>query len=248
MKQLFYTILVLVFISCDKEDAWDCIQTSGTLVTQELNVDPFEKILVNRDIELVVKQGEEYKVKIQTGKNLLDTIEVVVIDNELQLTDPNSCNFVRDYGLTKITVTTPTLKEIRSSTQYVTSSEGVLAFENLYLISENFNSDYISSGDFNMNVNTQSLRIVANNLSAFTITGFSETLTVGFYAGLCAFKGADLIAQDVTIFQRSSHDIIVNPQQSLKGDIRSVGDVISVHRPPVVEVQEYYTGRLLFLD
>ena len=248
MNRLFYTLLLLVTLSCDKEDVWGCIQTSGTPVTQELVVDPFEKILVNRDIELVVKQGTEHKVEIQTGQNLLDSMEVIVVGNELQLTNPNSCNYVRDYGLTKMIVTTPTLKEIRSSTQYLTSSEGILTFEDLFLISENYNSDYISSGDFNMTLNTQSLRVVANNLSGFTISGSTETLSVYFAAGLCGFKGADFIAQHVTIFQRSSHDITVNPQQSLKVDIRSVGNVISMNTPPVVEVEEYYTGRLLFLD
>jgi len=248
MKKLVYILVLFSTLSCDQKDAWDCIQTSGTPATLELTVDPFEKILVNRDIELVVKQGQDYKVEIQTGENLIDSVEVIVVGNELQLTDPNTCNFVRAYGQTRIIVTTPVLKAIRSSTQYLTSSDGILTFEDLYLISENYNSGYISSGDFNVTVNTQNLRVVANNLSEFTISGSTETLTVGFYAGLCTFKGANLTAQDVTIFQRSSHDITVNPQQSLKVDIRSVGNVISMHTPPLVEVEEYYTGRLLFLD
>ena len=248
MKKLVYILVLFSTLSCDQKDAWDCIQTSGTPATLELTVDPFEKILVNRDIELVVKQGQDYKVEIQTGENLIDSVEVIVVGNELQLTDPNTCNFVRTYGQTRIIVTTPVLKAIRSSTQYLTSSEGVLTFEDLSLISENYNSGYISSGDFNVTVNTQNLRVVANNLSGFTISGSTETLTVGFYAGLCTFKGANLTAQGVTIFQRSSHDITVNPQQSLKVDIRSVGNVISMHTPPLVEVEEYYTGRLLFLD
>ena len=248
MRKVFYTLVLLVTFSCNKEDAWGCIQTSGAPVTQELTVDPFQRILVNRDIELVVKQGLDYKVEIQTGQNLLDNIEVLVVDHQLQLSNSNSCNYVRDYGLTKMIVTTPVLKEIRSSTQYLTSSEGVLNFENLSLLSEDYNSSYLSTGDFNMTVNTQSLRVVANNLSLFTISGYTETLSIFFASGLCEFKGADLIAQDVTVFQRSSHDIIVNPQQSLEGEIRSVGDVMSMHTPPVVQVQEFYTGRLLFLD
>lgn len=248
MKKLVYLLVLFLTLSCDQEDAWDCIKTLGSPVTQELTVDPFENILVNRDIELVVKQGQDYKVEIQTGDNLIDSIEVIVVGNELQLTNPNTCNFVRDYGQTKIIVTTPVLKKIRSSTQYLTSSEGILTFENLQLISEDFNSNYISSGDFNMSVNTQSLRVVANNLSGFTLSGSTQILDIGFYAGLCTFKGADLIAQDVSIFQRSSHDIIVNPQESLQAEIRSVGDVISIHTPAVVEVEEFYTGRLLFLD
>lgn len=248
MKQLFYTLLLLMFFSCDKEDAWGCIQTAGAPVVQVLNVEAFERILVNRDIKLVVKQGHDYKVEIQTGENLLSDIEVVVVDNELQLSDRNSCNYVRDFGLTKMIVTTPALKGIRSSTQYLTSSEGVLNFESLALVSENFNSNYLSSGDFKLTIETQSLSVIANNLSSFNISGAVETLTVGFYAGLCEFKGTDLIAQHVKIFQRSSHDITVNPQQSLTVDIRSVGDVISVQRPPVVELEQYYTGQLLFLD
>ena len=237
-----------MFFSCDKEDAWGCIQTAGAPVVQVLNVEAFERILVNRDIKLVVKQGHDYKVEIQTGENLLSDIEVVVVDNELQLSDRNSCNYVRDFGLTKMIVTTPALKVIRSSTQYLTSSEGVLNFESLALVSENFNSDYLSSGDFKLTIDTQSLSVIANNLSSFNISGTVETLTIGFYAGLCEFKGADLIAQHVKIFQRSSHDITVNPQQSLTVDIRSVGDVISVQRPPIVELEQYYTGQLLFLD
>ena len=248
MKQLFYTLLLLMFFSCDKEDAWGCIQTAGAPVVQVLNVEAFERILVNRDIKLVVKQGHDYKVEIQTGENLLSDIEVVVVDNELQLSDRNSCNYVRDFGLTKMIVTTPALKGIRSSTQYLTSSEGVLNFQSLALVSENFNSNYLSSGDFKLTIETQSLSVIANNLSSFNISGAVETLTVGFYAGLCEFKGTDLIAQHVKIFQRSSHDITVNPQQSLTVDIRSVGDVISVQRPPVVELEQYYTGQLLFLD
>ena len=145
-----------MFFSCDKEDAWDCIQTAGAPVVQVLNVEAFERILVNRDIKLVVKQGHDYKVEIQTGENLLGTIEVVVVDHELQLSNTNSCNYVRDFGLTKMIVTTPALKGIRSSTQYLTSSEGVLNFESLALVSENFNSNYLSSGDFKLTIDTQS--------------------------------------------------------------------------------------------
>jgi len=248
MKHLFYILFIVAFFSCDSEEGWGCIQTSGASVVDELTVEPFDKILVNRDIELVIRQGEAYSVEIQTAQNLRAGIEVSVVDNQLQLTDHNSCNFVRDYGLTKISVTTPTLKEIRSSTQYLTSSDGPLNFENLTLLCENYNSGYLSTGDFRMTINTQTLRVVANNLSAFTISGSVENLSIGFYAGLCQFNGAELSAQNVTIFQRSSHDITVNPLQSLKGEIRSVGNVISIHRPPTVDVQEYYTGQLLFLD
>ena len=248
MKHFTYAFLFLTIFACDQNNAWDCIQTSGPLVIEEFTLAPFEKILVNRDISLTIKQGTEYKVDVETGENLMGDIEISVVGKQLQLSDNNRCNLVRDYGLTKMTVTTPYLNEIRSSTQYLTTSEGVLNFENLNLISENYNSDFISSGDFNLNVNSQTLSITANNLSVFRISGSTDSLSVQFFGGVCEFKGDNLIAEHINIFQRSSHDMIFNPQQSLEGEIRSTGNVISVHTPAVVNVEEFYTGQLFFLD
>ena len=40
--------------------------------------------------------------------------------------------------------------------------------------------------------------------------------------------------------------MIVNPQQSITGEIRSLGDVISKNIPPIIDVVEYFTGALIF--
>jgi len=42
--------------------------------------------------------------------------------------------------------------------------------------------------------------------------------------------------------------MIVNPQNSITGVIRATGDVISLNRPPIVDVDELFTGRLIFED
>jgi hypothetical protein len=40
--------------------------------------------------------------------------------------------------------------------------------------------------------------------------------------------------------------MIVNPQASLKGDLYGTGDLISKNHPPIVEVEQFYTGELIF--
>ena len=85
-----------------------------------------------------------------------------------------------------------------------------------------------------------------NNLSTAYISGNVTDLFVGFYSGDSRFEGANLIAQNIQIYQRSSNDMILNPQLSLSGEIRSTGDVISLNQPAIVEVEEFYTGRLIF--
>jgi hypothetical protein len=59
-------------------------------------------------------------------------------------------------------------------------------------------------------------------------------------------EAVDFLIQELIVFHRSTNKIIINPQVSIIGEIRSLGDVISENNPPVVNVVEYYTCRLIF--
>ena len=247
MKKIISILSLMIIVACNSEDASDCFQTEGNLVQQEVTVTAFERILVNRDIELIVKEGLEYSVIIETGENLLNDVLAIVVDNQLQLTDNNSCNYVRDYDITKVYVTTPNLKEIRNSSQYEVSSDGVLTFPELSLISEDFNAPgSFTVGDFRLQVAIEDLDIVSNNISSFYISGTVSNLDIGFFSGAGRFEGENLIAQKVNVYHRGSNDMIVNPQVSLSGELRGTGDLISVNEPATINVEQFYTGMLIF--
>ncbi|MCC1483869.1 head GIN domain-containing protein [Winogradskyella immobilis] len=248
MKKLFVILSVVgLLFACDSESASDCFQTSGSIIQETITVPNFNRILVNRDIELIIRQGENYEVTIETGENLINDITVEVIDDRLVLTDNNTCNFVRDFGITKMFVTTPTLSEIRCSTQFEISSDGVLNFDTLNLISEDFNEpETFPIGDFRLELDVENLNIIANNLSFFFLSGEVTEANFRFFGGDGRIEAENLIAQNINIFHRSSNDMIINPQQSLTGVINNTGDVISVNQPPVVDVDVLFTGRLIF--
>lgn len=236
-------------MSCDSDSAFDCIQAAGNTVQIEIEVTSFEKIIVHRDVELIISEGPEFEVTIESGENLINDIEVNVVNGQLELTDNNSCNFVREYGITKVFVTAPNIMEIRNSSQYEVSSVGILNYPDLKLISEDFNAlQEFTVGDFRLQVNSTSIQIVSNNISSYYISGQSENLNIGFFAGAGRFEGADLIAQNIDVFHRGSNDMIVNPQQSLTGELRGTGDLISLNQPSIVEVHQFYIGQLIFDD
>jgi len=247
MKNGIYILIILFVFSCNSEDANDCFQKAGSIVQEEVFVSSFEKILVNKDVELILKQDIDFEVVIETGENLLNDVEAKVVNNELQLTDHNSCNYIRDYGITKVYVSAPNITEIRSSTQYDISSDGVLHYADLKLFSEDFNAPgSITVGDFKLQVNSQNLNVVGNNISSFYISGSTQHLYVGFFSGTGRFQGENLIAQEVDVYHRGTNDILVNPQVSIAGEIRSTGDVISFNQPATIAVEEFYDGRLIF--
>ena len=247
MKKLICILAIIIFFSCNNENTSDCFQTAGLIIQQEVTVSTFNKILVNRDIELIIKQGAAQKVTIETGKNLINDVEVVVLDGKLILTDTNSCNYVRNYGVTKVYVTAPNITEIRSSTQYEIRSDGVLTYPDLTILSEDFNApNSFTNGNFKLQIDNNSFNLVFNNLSNCFISGETNNLTITFAAGTSRFEGENLEAQHVVLWNRSSNDMIVNPQLSLTGKISGTGNVIAVTRPLVVDVQEVYKGRLIF--
>ncbi|WP_033961143.1 head GIN domain-containing protein [Psychroserpens jangbogonensis] len=248
MKKILYIILAIVVFSCNSEDAPDCFQNSGDTIQEEFIVNDFTKITAFARVELIVKQEATQKVVVETGEYLLNDIEVKVENNTLLITNNNACNFSRDYGITKVYVSAPNLIEIRNGSGLTVSSDGILSYDNLKLVSEDFNSegDVNSDGDFNVKVDCIKLDCIVNNLSTIFVSGEVDDLFVRYYSGDSRFEGRNLIAQNIDIFQRSSNDLIINPQLMLTGEIRSTGDVIVVNTPPTIDVEQFYTGKLIF--
>lgn len=248
MKKIAYLLIVLLMVSCNSDSGWDCMQTAGDIIQTEVGVPEFTKVLVAQRAKLIVQQGEEQKVVVETGENLLSDVEVSVVDGVLKIYNHNSCNLVRDYGLTKIFVTSPNLTEIRSSTGYLTESIGVLRYPKLSLLSEDFGmeDEYHTNGDFKINLEVENLTVSANGLSKFYLSGKATNASFGLYASDCRIYSEDLVVQNLNVYHRSTGPMVVNPQQSIKGKIVGLGDIISKNKPPVVEVEELYRGRLIF--
>jgi hypothetical protein len=247
MKKIILIFIGILLLSCDKDNANDCFQKTGTIISQEIVVADFTRIKVNRDVELILKEGTIQKVVIETGENLLNDVSTVVSGNQLVLTDNNTCNYVRDYNVTKVYVTSPNITEIISSTQFTISSDGVLNYPSINILSEDYSDNsVIAVGTINLTLSSQNVYVVGNNLTSFNLSGVTEKLKVNFYAGDGIFNGTDLVANEVNVFHRGTNKIIVNPQNVLDGRLVSTGDLISVNQPPVVDVEVLYTGALIF--
>ncbi|RRJ91124.1 head GIN domain-containing protein [Flavobacterium macacae] len=242
-KILSFLFLIALF-SCDSENAPNCFRTSGTKITQEITVGSFDRINISQGIELIIKEGPETKVMIESGQNLISGITAEVSEGQLYLRNSNGCNWVRDYNDTKVYVTTPTLVNVYSSSQFGVKSDGVLSFPVLTLQSGMFSNT--ASGTFELEVNCGGLTVEDNEATFFKVTGNVATLNVNFYDGNARFDGSNLIADQVHCFQRSSNDIIVNPISKISGTIYSTGNIVLKNTPSIIEVTQLYQGHLIY--
>lgn len=246
-KRSVLIALILVLFSCEKPS--DCVESTGTIVTKEVPVQPFKKIKVYRGIEVIITQGAEYKVEIVAGENFINNVEVIQNGDRLVFKDESSCNWVRAYGTTKILVTTPTLEEVYSKTDRNISSNGVLTFPYISFIAMDKDGDGESgagTGDFIIHIDNQYLNVGNNNVSRFYLSGQTNTADFNFYFGDGRIEAENLTAQQVKVYHRGSNDMIVKPMQSITGVMNSTGNIILKNVPPVVEVEDLYQGNVIY--
>ncbi len=242
--------VLLILNGCRWEGAPDCFQGAGPQVSREISVGSFDKITVFENVRLVLRSGSQQRVELSAPDNLLNDISAVVDQGRLILRNENNCNFFRDYGLVVFTITSPNLTEVRSFTGWTISSEGTLNWDRLNLISESFvvSDSETTVGSFDLSLDTDRIRIVVNGGSYFQLEGRSGFLYVNVAAGNSRIESLNLTVDSVEVLHRGSQDVLVNPQLKIKGRISGYGDVISATRPPLVEVEETFNGRLRFLQ
>lgn len=251
MRKVVYIICLVAFLGCDSENAWDCFQKSGKIIDQEFNVgSAYKTIQIWERVQLILTKGETERVVVQTGENLMNEIQVKLEDSILKVSDRNSCNYTREYGITKVFVTTTkNILKIRNSSGLTVEGRGELRFEELELVSEDpQNTDlYHHDGDFRLDsLNVGRLKIRANGLSNFYLNGRAGFANFRLSDGDSRIEAANLNIEGLFFFHRGTNQMIVNPENSIRGTISSIGDVISKNRPPIVEVEELFSGRLIF--
>lgn len=234
-------------MACEKPS--ECVESLGDIVVRDVSVQPFTRIEAYRGIAVEITQGSEYKVQIQTGENIIDNIEVTQSGNIIAFRDNTTCNWVREYGQTKILVTAPNLTEIYSKTERNITSTGVLTYPVLQLFAFDKDADGVEgagTGDFIIAVNNSQLVIQANNVARFYISGSTNQALFDFYAGDSRIEAENLTAQHIKFYHRGSNDMIVKPIQSIEGKLVSTGNVVLKNNPPAIDVQALYQGQLIY--
>ena len=243
-----HTVLICLLLfasSCDSRAPGLCFDGSEPTADRFVVLDTFDTIIVRDNVQMILTEGSQ-SVRIVTSESIIADVVVTVVDGTLTLSDKNRCDLLEASEPTLVYVSAPNIRRIRNASQYEVSSEGVLGYESLTLVSdENENSKY-RIADFRLELAVGGLEVVSNNFSNFYISGSAERAFIGFYGGAGRFEGAAFLVEELNVFHRGSNVMIVHPIHSIRGKIVSNGNVIAKNRPEIVEVEELYTGRLVF--
>lgn len=254
-KKITYTFAMCCLIlvtSCGISE--DCFKGNGNPITKTYPLEGFTKIKVYSGVGLVVKEGINYEVNINTSDNIIDDIDVRLNGDMLVIKDNSTCNIARDYGQTKVVVTIPDGSilplisglELHSKTEQKVQSDGVLHSPIIRLFSIGDDGDGAGTGDFHLAIDNGQFVVESNNVSNFYINGHCEEMLLNFYFGNGRFYGENLQVENIKVYHRGSNDMMVYPVQKIEGTIFATGNVVLENVPPIIDVEEVFRGRIIY--
>lgn len=237
-KIFILLVVVCLALSCDKENK--CLKTSGNNITEERLVNqPFEAIELNNKINLIITQDSITSLKVEAGSNLISMITTDVINNQLIIKSDNKCSFLRSYKKPiNVYLSTPNLKKISYKGNGDITSSNTLSFPNLYIESGG------GTGSVNLSLISEQLDIRQHSGPAdFNLVGFAKELNV-YSLGAGWFFLDKLDAQFVHVSSNGTGDITVNASNTLRIELRYIGNV-NYYGSPVLNVTEYSGSGLI---
>lgn len=240
LKNACIIIALLLALSCDSENSWDCIQKRGDIITERFTEFPaFNDLVLYDDISLEIIEDDEEYFELEAGENLIPEITYSLDRDSLIWTNENSCTWARAYR-------NPILKWHTSKTtiRVISLSSGLVYAQDTLRNTIHFTSEDVS-GDFEVKVNNSRSIISANSSANFYISGKTHELVIRSYFSDGKYNCKELTSNYANILQRGFNDITVTVSEELTGSIENAGQIIYYGDPEVVDVDVSRGGALI---
>lgn len=247
MKSLIVLIVVgLCFASCKKAEDRRCFKFLGEEKTIEVELEDFDKLILNAHLEYILVQDSTDKLVITGGENVVNLVEWE-IDNDkiLTISNGNKCNFLRnERKVIKVEIHYTNVYNIRFEGTEPLTTKGTLKTDYFVLLIRD------GAGPVTMDLDCISVNAdISHGWGDYTFTGTTDYAYLAARSnGFCDTRGLS-VSTDIYVASETSGTIKVNcGNLNLKGHLKSNGDIEYIGNPSSVNVLNTGTGKVIDLD
>ena len=190
------------------------VNGNGKVVKETRQLSGFKAISVKTAIHLLVSQGSEEKVVVETDENILPYLVTKVTDGKLDIFVKGSINNSKEM---KVYVTVKQLSELDASSAAKVKSEGKLEAEDLRISAT-------SGSSVEIGVSCKILEIKSSSGSASVITGSASSLRAEGSSG-AAIVTSDLKAEKGELDASSGAALVVQVTKEVRAHASSGGQI-----------------------
>jgi hypothetical protein len=235
---LYIAIISAILLSCNKEDSWDCVKSTGRIVQERRIINGVYYIFLEDNIDLIFKSNLGDTLIVEAGDNLLKKITNDNDGTNLRIRNTNTCNWVRSYKKDiKVYIDDVKYKDIFIMGYGTVSNEGVMQKENLFL--HNY-----SSADVNLNVDLEFLWVDMDQYANININGKLRQLhAINLGSGQLKVNTPD--CKYVSITNEGPGMSYVYSDSAFYSTIKGTGNVYYSGNPQIVTMDKQGSGNFI---
>jgi hypothetical protein len=226
-KYWMHIVVVLLSLSCKKEQLNDCFVSIGKEITETRNLSDFDKITATSRLEVNLRQDTSIApyVKIITGENLMEGIRTEVENGTLFLENTNVCNFVRSYKhVIRLEVNVHDLSEIN-----LESAVRIHCLDTLVL--ENMRLQHYALEDVELWLDVSGETYVQSLNSGGTVLKGRSRVLKGSIEEVSNLDSRDLICKEVLLDSHTPLDCYIHAEELIYVRIYAKGNIFYAVEP-----------------
>lgn len=240
-KTALVIFCILLISSCKKSDDRACFKSFGEPNQIDIPIDSVERFNLYKGITYHVYQDTLKLIRIIGGKNVIEWIEVNKEGNELDISNKNKCNFLRNYNK-------QILVEIHYPTYYRFYSEtsDSLLFKDTIQSNYLYVEQALGGGHVGLNITGQTLVMIASNgVGSYQVGGQVNHADLRIQSGARG-NAENLIANSIEIDQNSTGDLYINGTNStITVNMKGTGNVYYLNAPTSISIVGIGAGKVL---
>ncbi len=221
------------FIDIDDDAPFRCVFGEGSVITDSLNLNNFDGIILDIPAEVDIRIGAEQRVVVEGKPNILSELEWDVRNGVWEI-EFDRC--VRDMGTLKIFITLPNLRSVKNRGSGIIRSSEELSLGDLDL-------EVNGSGDIELQLQADDLRIINTGSGDLLLSGTADELNARL-SGSGDLFGFPLPVREADVTITGSGDAEVRVADLLRARLSGSGD-LRYKGQPTIDVIQSGSGRLV---
>jgi putative autotransporter adhesin-like protein len=228
MKKIGLSLLTIIMTIVFANPLLAQIKGNGEITKQLYDVEDFDAIVVSGARNVILSQGDEFKVEVETDSNIHDYIKLSVTNGKLSF--GFNTEKIKKYKELNFYITAPEYKSIKASGASDVSSNETITGDDLKIICSGA-SDIDLIVDYNI-ISSDISGASDVNLSGKVMTNTLES------SGASEFHGKNLVANSSVVNASGASICFVNAKANLTYKVSGASSVKYVSTPETVIVKK----------
>ncbi len=234
----FISAVLILFVSCNSEDSWDCFKTAGKVQIEYRDLEDFDKVSIFDKVEVELIQSDKNGIEIRAGKNLISGVVSKIEGDRLVIQNQNKCELLRNSDhIINLKLFFDSLINIQ-----VYSSGSVFSRDTLFLKKLNISKQ--SNGDLSITLKSENVFIYSNEYGDALINGKIGNVSIRQQGvGMVDFSRCQI--DSASIFTQGPGQIQIFSKYKIQGEIIRTGKVV-LFGDPIEDILIKDQGKLIY--